>query len=130
MSTELQLLNGQGIAELKEMLPTLQVTKRNYVLAVNLKSFTNSKAFTDWLASGFEHVSNCVDCEELHEDGFGIKLITTTKRVWKESKSTKARQKEIDALKLQLKNLEIDQKADYEKNGFIEEEGTAYYKAI
>lgn len=130
MSTELQLLNGQGIAELKEMLPTLQVTKRNYVLAVNLKSFTNSKAYTDWLAAGFEHVSNCVDCEELHEDGFGIKLITTSKRVWKSNKEVKALQKVVDNLKAQLKAAEIDLKAAQEKAGFTEEEGTAYYKAI
>jgi hypothetical protein len=130
MDKQLTLFTGKGLAELKDNLPTLPLTKDNYVLAVNLKSLTNSKAFTDWLAAGFDHVSTCKDCEEMQYQGFGIKLITQTKKVWRETPETKRIMKAIEASKLVTKNLEIDLKAAQEKAGYDEEPGLAYYKAV
>ena len=115
---------------MKDNLPTIKPTKALAVMWLNLKSLVTGKAGEDFTKACNAHLMECVDCEHVTEGAFGVKLITQTKKVWRENAETKRLTKALEAAKIAVKNAEIDLKAAQEKAGYEEEPGLAYYKAV
>lgn len=130
MSNELSILTGKGLSELKAALPNIYMSKAIAVKWLNLKALITGKAGEEFTKQANAHLMDCKDCEEVHEDGFGVKLITTTKKVYKETPDVKRAQKVVDKMEADLKIAKIDLQAAKDKAGYTEEQGLAYYKAI